>query len=46
MAAEHLARVDRGLEKPVWRSGWRFGLQLILLAMVAVIGISVLALYV
>jgi hypothetical protein len=46
MVADHLARTDRGLEKRVWRSDWRIGLQLILLALVAIIGISVLAMYV
>jgi len=44
MVADHLNRSNRGLEKPVWRSDWRLGLQLILLALVLVIGVS-LALY-
>jgi len=46
MVTAHLTRTDRGLEKPVWRSDWRFGLQLILLALVVVIGLSVVAMYV
>ena len=46
MVADHLIRTDRGLEKPVWRSDWRLGLQLILLALVAVVCISLLAIFV
>jgi hypothetical protein len=42
MVADHLVRSERGLEKPVRRSDWRFGLQLILFALVAVIGLAVI----
>jgi hypothetical protein len=45
MVADLLNRTSRGLEKPVWRSDWRFGLQLVLLALVAIIGLSVLLYY-
>jgi hypothetical protein len=41
MVADHLNRSSRGLERPVWRSDWRLGLQLVLLALVAVVGLSV-----
>jgi hypothetical protein len=43
MVADHLNRESRGLEKPVWQSDWRFGLQLILLALALVVGLAVVA---